>query len=386
MEIMDDFLGVTMIIWLCSVAFLIFYQGYFFSVLNKKRLLKKDNPMNQEPVSIIIAARNAQKKLERNLESILNQKYPKFEVIIVNDCSFDNTKEWVEKLQQIHSNIKLVNLELDEKYHKGKKFAITIGIKAATYDTLLFTDADCHPNSEDWIREMVAVKGEKEIVLGFSPHHKKGKWWHFLIHYETLHTAMQYFGYAIRKIPYMGVGRNLMYNKTTFFRYKGFASHQHILSGDDDLFIQEAADNKNVAICVSPNSFVSTDAAQTFRQWIFQKLRHQSTAKVYKTKFKLLLGSFSLAQILFISLGAFLLTFFVSRPLLTYQEFPIWMIILGLILLRYLIHGILFYRPSKHFGYPIAFWLAPIFDVVYTFYILFFGVYNIFHRVKSWNG
>lgn len=386
MKNIDDFLGVTLIIWLGCAVFLVFYQVYFFSVLNKKRLANVIRSNIQEPVSIIIAARNAQKKLKKNLESILNQKYPKFEVIIVNDCSVDNTKEWVEQLQQTHSNIKLVNLELDEKYHKGKKFAITMGIKAALYETLLFTDADCYPNSEDWIREMVAAKGENEVVLGFSPHNSKGKWWHFVIHYETLHTAMQYFGYAIRKMPYMGVGRNLMYNKTTFFRNKGFASHQHILSGDDDLFIQEAANSKNVAICLSPNSFVSTEASQTFKQWIFQKLRHQSTAKVYKMKFKLLLGSFSLAQILFISLGTFLLTFFAFHPFLTYLEFPIWMIILGLILFRYLLHWMLLYRPSKHFGYPIAFWLAPIFDVVYAFYILSFGVFNIFHRVKSWNG
>jgi hypothetical protein len=184
----------------------------------------------------------------------------------------------------------------------------------------------------------------------------------------------------------MGVGRNLMYNKDTFFKHKGFASHQHILSGDDDLFIQEAANNKNIAICVSPTSFVSTEAVQTFRQWIFQKLRHQSTSKVYKMKFQLLLGSFSLAQILFISLGVFLLSFFAVHPFLTYHQLPIWVIILGLIIFRYIVHWILFYRPSKHFGYPIAFWLAPLFDLVYTFYIIFFGGLNIFHRVKSWNG
>src|SRR5690606_33347934 len=106
------------------------------------------------PVSVVIAARNEAANLEKNLPRILSQDHPDFEVIVANDCSYDRTEEVLKELQQGNPRLRIVSIPENDKYRHGKKFALTMGIKAASHDTLLFTDADCYPLSPNWIRSM----------------------------------------------------------------------------------------------------------------------------------------------------------------------------------------------------------------------------------------
>jgi cellulose synthase/poly-beta-1,6-N-acetylglucosamine synthase-like glycosyltransferase len=384
LEIQDSILWI-MGIWMVSLFLIIFYQLYFFTALNKKRLnqiIKTDFV----PVSVIIAARNGKDLLEKNLPSILNQNYPNFEVIVVNDCSYDKTKDWIEKLQKTETKLKLVNLEIDEKFQKGKKFALTMGIKAAANELLLFTDADCAPQSDSWIQKMVSAKGNKQMVLGFSPHQKKVRWWHFFIHFETYYTAIQFFSFSIRKMPYMGVGRNMMYEKSLFFKHKGFASHQHVLSGDDDLFVQEAATSKNTAVCLNPDSFVETMPPLSFKKWVHQKLRHHSTSKLYQFKFKFLLGLSALNHIVFTFIGIFLLLYFSLNSTFHFSDVSVIWWLSGFLIIKYIIQGIVLFPSAKHFQFRPAVWLAPVYDILFALYLIIFSGLNIFYKVHSWNG
>jgi hypothetical protein len=97
----------------------------------------------------------------------------------------------------------------------------------------------------------------------------------------------------------MGVGRNLSYRRSTFFKNKGFTSHYNISSGDDDLFIQQIANNSNTKIEISENSFLFSDAKPTFSSWFTQKQRHFSTSSSYSLFFKIMLSAFSLSQLIF---------------------------------------------------------------------------------------
>ncbi|MGB0851270.1 MAG: glycosyltransferase, partial [Bacteroidia bacterium] len=279
-----------------GVLLLIVYYLYFFTGF-KKLGASSTKPMG--PVSVVIAARNERENLSKNLPAILKQKYDyDFEVVVVNDGSFDGSKDFLENLAKEHANLKVVTLEIDERFQKGKKFALTIGIKAATHEHLLLTDADCMPSSDLWIQSMSSTFEDKQIVLGYAPLKVRMTPLGSLISYETFHTAIQYFGYARRQKTYMGVGRNLAYTKELFFGNKGFATHQHIMSGDDDLFIQEVASKTNVAINVDRDAFTFSPAPKGVSKWIKQKVRHLSTSKEYKTSIKLLLGFYSFLQLL----------------------------------------------------------------------------------------
>ena len=123
-------------------------------------------------------------------------------------------------------------------------------------------------------------------------------------------VAMQYLSYALAGFPYMGVGRNLSYTRTMFFAGGGFTSHYKISSGDDDLLIGQIAKKKNTRIEVSPESFIYSEPKTTFREWVKQKQRHLTTGRFYKGKFKLLLGAFSITQLLFFREFYFIVIFF----------------------------------------------------------------------------
>src|ERR1043166_9402215 len=221
---------------------------YYFGVFSKFAFYKAKGQIEPEPqpVSVIIAARNEYHNLEKNLKSILEQAYPEFEVIVVNDCSWDDSQKLLEYYQEVYPHLNICKLVEQEKYPTNKKFALTIGIKAAKYDYLAFTDADCVPESSQWLRLMQSqFTPSKEIVLAYSPYKKQPGFLNLFIRFEASFTALSYFSAALAGNAFMGVGRNLAYTKDLFFRNKGFASHQHILSGDDDLFVNENANKNN---------------------------------------------------------------------------------------------------------------------------------------------
>ena len=257
-------------------------------------------PRHTYPISVIVCAKNEAKNLSQNIPHILAQDYPNFELILVNDASSDNTLEVMEHFAEKDPRVKLVNVKNNEAFWGNKKYALTLGLKKAVNQRLLFTDADCKPTSNQWIRKMTAPLNEDiQIVLGYGAYEKQKGFLNSLIRFETLMTATQYFSYAKAGVPYMGVGRNLSYTAKLYYDNNGFMSHIQLPSGDDDLFVNEAATSTNTAICYTEESMTVSKPKTTFKSWIHQKRRHITTAKLYKPKHKFLLGLYYTANILF---------------------------------------------------------------------------------------
>ncbi|MBP9689852.1 MAG: glycosyltransferase [Bacteroidia bacterium] len=350
---------------------------YYYFVIFGKFAFYKPKPIHSqslEPVSIIIAARNEIDNLQKNLMTILEQDYPDFEVIVVNDCSWDGSQAWLEELKKTQPRLKISELIEQDKYPTGKKFALTIGIKAAKYNQLLFTDADCEPASNQWLRYMQSnFTNNKQIVLGFSPYNKRKGFLNQFIRFETLITAQFYFALALRNNAFMGVGRNLAYTKELFFKHKGFATHQHILSGDDDLFINQAATPNNVAIEIRPETFVNTDAKITFADWSRQKSRHMTTGKYYKPKHKRILGAYYFFIFAFYAL---------LTATLIYNIFT-WPIVVGVVFVKYISQTIVFYKSGKKLkSQNLAFNLL-ILDITYLLYMIIYGTVGVFSKNKK---
>ena len=181
----------------------------------------------------------------------------------------------MEELRKQFRQLHIIELTQEAKMIPGKKFPLSIGIKSAKHEILLLTDADCVPATEYWIQSMQdAYRPETEIILGYGAYQKLPGILNKLIRWETFHTALQYMSYALAGIPYMGVGRNLSYKRSVFFRHKGFSSYNSIPGGDDDLFINMAATAKNTRINTDKQSFTLSKPAQSWKQWKAQKSRH----------------------------------------------------------------------------------------------------------------
>lgn len=358
---------------------LLFIQLYFIFLVYGKLAFYKVKSYQEKidaiPVSIIICAHNEQENLKIYLPGILEQDYPNFEVIVVNDCSFDDTKWVLQEFASQYSNLKIVEIKEHIQLKHSKKFALTMGIKAAQHPYLLMTDADCQPASKYWLSEMAgSFQPNKEIVLGYSPYFKFPGFLNRLIRFETTHTAMSYLSYALKGDAYMGVGRNLAYTKDLFFTAKGFTEHMHIKSGDDDLFVNANANKKNVEINIHPDSMVYSDPKQTWKSYYKQKARHSGASTFYKGRHQRMLGIQLISALLFYLA---LITAILISP-------SFWYIALGCYLLR-LICQILIFRPiyRKLQVSDILVWL-PILDLYYYFYICFNGLFNRSKKQVSW--
>lgn len=255
-------------------------------------------------VSVIVCARNEQTNLQDYLHHLLTQDYPCYEVIVVNDGSEDDTQIILERYTLQSKQLYTTFVPHDARVISSKKLALTIGVKAANYDYLLLTDADCRPSSPRWIREMMSgfAASDTELVLGYGAYFEKPTALSSLISYDTLFIGLQYMGMAAAGHPYMGVGRNLAYKKQTFFQNSGFRGLLGERAGDDDLFVNKVSTRHNTAIVCSRDSITWSAPKTSWREWMHQKRRHLSVSHHYKASCKWRLGIEPLTRGLFYAL------------------------------------------------------------------------------------
>ena len=224
------FIGVTA----CNLIYYLFFSKFAFA----KQSHKKGKNTSQ-PVSVIVCSKNEAENLRANVPIWLAQKHDNFQLVLINDASNDETKEIIETFAASDKRITAVNVENNEAFWGSKKYALTLGIKRAEHNILLFTDADCIPNSPYWIQQMAdSFVDNKELVLGYGAYKKiKGSLLNSLIRYETVFTALQYFGYAKCGNAYMGVGRNLAYTSELFYEQNGFITHMDVQSVEMTTFL-----------------------------------------------------------------------------------------------------------------------------------------------------
>jgi biofilm PGA synthesis N-glycosyltransferase PgaC len=267
------------------------------------------------PVSVIICARNEEENLRANLPLVLGQDYPDFEVIVVDDASTDGTADLLRDFRQQYPQLRTSSIKPNVHISKGKKLALTVGIKAARHEWILLTDADCRPAGPQWLSLMQRnFSRDTGIVLGYGGYSRRRGLLNLVIRYDAFFVALQYFGFALAGLPYMGVGRNLAYRREIFFRHKGFASHYELASGDDDLFINEVARREPTRIEIRPGAHTYSDPKRSWRDWYYQKRRHLTTGPRYRPATKFLLGTEIISRLLFYASFAYLLAFQVMLP------------------------------------------------------------------------
>jgi len=365
-EYFNSFVGVIIFVVavLFAISFIVqlFYYLFFYLQL---AFVKEQSNIENIPISVIICAHDEAENLEIFLPLVLKQNYPTFEVIVVNDCSEDNTEDVLKIFQKQYFNLNVTTIKKDEKFTHGKKLAQTIGIKAAKYETLLFTDADCYPENENWIKSVCSnYRTSTEIVLGYGAYEKTKGFLNKVIRFDTFFIALQYLSFALAGVPYMGVGRNLSYKKNLFFKNKGFANHARLLSGDDDLFVNETADSKNTKVAINAHSFTLSVPKKKFNFWLSQKKRHRTTFTRYKLKHKVLLALEPISRMLF---------YVCLITLLAFNFYPI--IVISFFALRLIVQMLVIYFATRKLHEKDLLLYSPIFDFIFIFigFIIFFS-------------
>jgi poly-beta-1,6-N-acetyl-D-glucosamine synthase len=369
------FATIVITVFTLSAVVQLLYWCFVFSKLAFYKMPDTTNhpsPITYPPVSIVVCARNEAKNLRNNLPLILKQGYAaSFEVILVNDASSDGTDSVLKGFSKQYPHLKTVTIL--EKKMKGKKGALAEGIKAATHEWLLLTDADCTPLSMEWLSDMVKYNNLKDIGLGFSPYKKRDGFLNTFIRYEAIWTAVQYMGFGLAGMPYMGVGRNIMYKKNIYEKAGGFEKHAHIASGDDDLFINSVISEKNFSIILSPKTYMYSEPHSQWNGYFTQKKRHFTTATSYKLKHKIILGGLSTSHFFYIVTTILALTLQIST-----------IFVLSLILVRTLTIWFLYGKILLKFHDRLLIWWIPLLDTVYFLFYLVFAPALII-RTQKWN-
>jgi poly-beta-1,6-N-acetyl-D-glucosamine synthase len=337
--------------------------------------IEQAEPAHWPTVSVVVCARNTAEALRTLIPTLLSQDYPApWQLILVDDASTDQTAVLLHGMD----NAQLVVVTIHEKQLQGKKQALDAGIRAAQHEIILVTDADCLPVSEYWIQEMVKplARAQYQLVLGFAPFYKKSGWLYAWQRYETCYNALLYMSWALRGMPYMGVGRNMAYRKTLYTGSGGFASHADLPSGDDDLFVNAIAQKGEVAVVLHPDSFMYSEAKPDWKSYYSQKTRHFTTGPRYQVWHKILLSVAGLSHSLH---------YFFMLLLLLAQAGTVFVLVIALIRIIIII---LVCKPvlRRFHEQKLLTWL-PVFDpFIAVYYTVFIPstIISTFNKPRSW--
>ena len=262
-------------------------EGYKFIIKDFNKS-KKYKPF----VTVLIAARNEEKNLDKLLFSLNNQEYPKnlYQIVIVNDRSNDNSKRILDSYTDIISNLKIINIDRCPSIWAGKKWALHNGIRQSKGELILQTDADCFM-SKNWIESMVTPFRDASVgfVSSLTPLiNKESNIFNNLFMMDSIAQDM-FSGYSIGKGLILSCNaRSIAYRKSYFLEMKGYHQIKNIISGDDDLVLHKIvhyigcrvkfiSDKKAMVFSKSPNSL---------KEFINQRSRYASKGfQYYKLKF-----------------------------------------------------------------------------------------------------
>ena len=359
---------------------LIYYLGLYNRIHTHNLAVGKDKVhfgRELPPLSVVICARNESENLRRNLPAILKQDYPDFEVIVINDGSTDESEDLLSELEEEYPNLYHSFTPDSARYISRKKLALTLGIKASKYDWLVFTEADCTPVSDKWLRRIARnFTPSTDIVLGYSGYERGKGWLHKRVSFDSLFTSLRYLGFALAGKPYMGIGRNLAYRKELFFKVKGFSTHLNMQRGEDDLFINQIANENNTRVETSPDSVIRMQPVERYKDWKEEKVSYMATARFYKGSQRWLLGLETATRLFFYvaCLSGIVFGILSFHWLAAGLALLLWIV-------RYSAQAYVINKTANEMGDNRSYYFTlPVFDIIRPLQSLKFRLYRLYRR------
>lgn len=366
---------------------LIYYFGLYNRVHIRNSACRKDElhfSNEQLPISVVICARNESNNLRRYLPSILEQDYPNFEVIVINDGSTDESEEVLSAFEEKYPHLYHSFTPEGARYISRKKLALMLGIKASKHDWLLFTEANCQPASKQWLQLMARnFTPRTQVVLGYSGYERGKGWRHKRISFDSLFNSLRYLGFALIGKPYMGVGRNMAYRKELFFKLKGYSMHLNLQRGEDDLFINQIANEENTRVETDPNAVIRMQPIERYKDWKEEKMSYLATSSYFHGSQRYLLGFETCSRLLFYATfgGAIVLGILNQHWMVAGIGFVLALIRIG-------VQGFVINKTATEMGdnrryyftLPVFDWLLPLQSLRFRMYRLYRGKGDFMRR------
>ncbi len=348
-----------------------------FLLIFRKGIKQESYPPEQTPsVTIIIPMRNEEENLHQLLNKISQLRYPenKYEILLVNDHSEDNTEKvclsFIEKEKQI--SVKLINLK---NPYSGKKQAIKTALNHCDSDWVLLTDADCMPQ-ENWLTEMLSHSSNEELKMICGPVKMNGKTIAqklFSLEFASLIISTE--GAIGASLPFMANGANLAFKSEAYQSLSKDAFNENYISGEDvfllHAFIRKYG-NKSIGFAKSMGAIVSTNAPSNIKEFISQRVRWSSKAKAYRNP------TATFTAIIVLTFNTLLIPAIfmaICSPLITTS-------LILIIALRIIIELSVFDKGLRFYGQKHLIKYYFIFMPLYPFYILYTALAGFFGNFK----
>lgn len=257
------------------------------SYIAERRKRHETGTITIKPVSVIIVAHNQAAELEKNLIFILEQDYDDFEVIVVDDASTDNTADVLDNLEKLYPNLRHTFAPANARHISRKRLALTIGIKAARNEWLLFTEADSRPKTSHWIKEMSKHFGSKtKIILGYANYEQEKTSLSSRSIFFNLYHQMQYLTRcANHHAAYRCNPANFAYRKSLFMHHKGFADDFNLVSGAAEILVNRHSTPDNTDVSIDPQSAVICKSLMSASTWKVKRIFYSETRRHFHNTF-----------------------------------------------------------------------------------------------------
>lgn len=321
-------------------------------------------------VSVVVYAHNQGEALMRSLPALLDNDYPDFEVIVVDDMSCDETQNVLTVMEQ--RSDRLFHTKLTDKVRtmSHRKLALLLGVKAAHNDIIVTTKAQCIPATRGWISAMVRNFNDwTDIVIGPVAFESRTGILSRFCQYDLFQRMVSMFGITLAIRAYAGWGNNMAFRKHLIFddNNKAFHSHLHIHPGEDDLFVAAMARRNNVAVECTPEALIINQESPLAKAWSKDRVNRAFTGKRYAFCPKFIKGLDYVTRYLCVLLGLSV----VAYAALT-LDWIVLSVVFLMLLIRLALNVTLAYLTSRELGIhryllsPVFYDLViPVVDLVY---------------------
>ena len=296
--------------------------------------------------------------IERHLPLFLQQEYKgEVQVVIVDESSTDGTSDVLKRFCHQHNNIYVSFVPPTSRYVSRRKLALTIGVKAAKHEWVLFCDITCYPSDNHWLESLAStISEDTEMVIGLT-----------VCSADTT-RAMQFFHAeeSARVMAWGSRGKAIRYNgkalairKQLFLSTNGFLNNLKFKRGEYDYLVNEHGANRVIAThCDNKHHLIIRRHSQ--HSWINEQLFYKDTYRHLqrRTAWTLIHILFTVATALayLIPLAAIVIAAYLSQWL--------WMgIAIGIEMIAYGIHAWLKGRRLRRVALNMPYALIPLFSL-----------------------
>ena len=241
-------------------------------------------------VAVVIVAQEEADKLRKHLPLFLEQHYPAdYQVIVVDIHSSDDTLKLLEEMEAAYLHLSHSSIPASARDISMQRLAMTLGMKTACNEWVVFTQADCYPETGEWLLNFMNTELQgKNAIIGFTKYVQGNSWMMKKRQFFRLWQQMLWLPFATNHHPYRADDTILAYRKDYFFEHNGFASDSKLQVGAATLLVNKNISRQQCAVSIGRKAILLQDnpLPHTWPQeevFFMETRRHTTYKCLYRT-------------------------------------------------------------------------------------------------------